>query len=440
MFNPTQTVIGNGHPALAVAGALRIAPANTLMSTQFDARSKLPLSENLRFFEEAVGGEFVAGSRYLLSGSPGGGKSRLATQICLDLGQQDIPSLTILTEEAPAQMKRRAQQMTSDWKSLNIARALSHVHVDHNVFDVSALPDFFMRQVLSPGGSYHGVKLIVLDSIQGQGLASSATKSYAKVLDFARLCEEHGITTILVCHQTKRGDMAGPKSLEHSVDTSLILRRAMEYSLLAVRKNRYGPPLLQPMPLRFDPVTIRLKPAPHCEARPAMARTYAGAGTGELELQASVTVPGDGSRGRMTAPGLPRKEIEQLVSCIASIKDMEFGELNYSINCRLPGSGQYNPILGLPLCMALIASYLQKAVPPDNMYIGEIDLFRNVRAIAPAISQALKAALDAGNIASPVTLFLHPITAAEFSPSENIRIVPCDTLESAVFQTWPELR
>ena len=412
MLNQSQLVTTNSHPTFTAAGALRSAPANTLLSTAFDARSKLPLSESLGFFQDAIGGEFVAGARYLLSGSPGSGKSRLATQICLDLGMQDIPSLTILTEEAPVQMKRRAQQMTSDWTALNLARALSHVQVDHNVFDVSSLPDFLMRQVLSPGGSYHGVKLIVLDSIQGQGLAASSTKSYAKVLDFARMCEEQGITTILLCHQTKRGDLAGPKSLEHSVDTSLILRRALQYSLLAVRKNRYGPPLLQPMPLRFDPVTIRLEPAPHCEPRPAMARTYAGPGTGELELQASVTVPGDGSRGRMTAPGLPRKEIEQLVSCIASIKDMDFGELNYSINCRLPGSGQYRPILGLPLCMALIGSYLQKTVPERNIYIGEIDLYRNVRSIAPAISQTLKAALDAGDIDTPVTLFLHPTTTA----------------------------
>ena len=440
MLSQSHLVTTNTHSTFAIAGAIHPAPANTLISTQVDARSKLPLSDALRFFEDAVGGEFVAGARYLLSGSPGGGKSRLATQICLDLGQQGVPSLTILTEEAPAQMKRRAQQMTSDWAPLDIARALSNVHVDHSVFDVTTLPDFLMRHVLSPGGMYHGVKLIVLDSIQGQGLAASATKSYAKVLDFARLCEEHGITTILLCHQTKRGDLAGPKSLEHSVDTSLILRRAMQFSLLAIRKNRYGPPLLQPMPLHFDPVTIRLEPAPHCEARPAMAHTYAGAGTGELELQASVTIPGDGSRGRTTAPGLPRREIEQLVSCISQMKDMDFGELNYSINCRLPGSAQYNPILGLPLCMALIGSYLQKTVPGQNIYIGEIDLFRNVRAIAPAIHQSLKAALDAGDIDTPVTLFLHPLSAAEFTPSESVRIVPCDTLESAVFQTWPDLR
>jgi hypothetical protein len=63
-----------------------------------------------------------------------------------------------------------------------------------------------------------------------------------------------------------------------------------------------------------------------------------------------------------------------------------------------------------------------------------------VRAIAPAISQSLKTALVAGDIDTPVTLFVHPLTAAEFTASESVRVVPCDTLEAAVFQTWPELR
>jgi predicted ATP-dependent serine protease len=171
-----------------------------------------------------------------------------------------------------------------------------------------------------------------------------------------------------------------------------------------------------------------------------MARTYAGAGTGVLELQASVTVPSDGSRGRMTAPGLPRREIEQLVSCIGQIPDMDFGELNYTINCRLPGSGQYNPILGLPLCMALIGSYLQREVPEQNIYLGEIDLFQNVRTASPAILQALTTGINSGNIATPIQLFLSPNAAANFTASQSIQIVPCQTLAEAVFHTWPDLR
>lgn len=413
---------------------------NTLLSTALPWHQYLPLSPQLQFFQEIVGGHFMAGARYLLSGPPGGGKSRLATQVCLDLARHGIPTLTILTEEMPEQMKRRAQQMAYDWPGPDIQVALSNMCVDQSVLDVTTLPDFLIRQVLPPAGAYHHVKFIVLDSIQGQGLASSATKSYAKVIDFARICADNGITTLLLSHQTKNSDIAGPKALEHGIDVSLCLRRAMKYVALTIRKNRYGPVPQPPRPLGFNSQTIRLEPVPQWNPTPAMARTYAGAGTGVLELQASVTVPSDGSRGRMTAPGLPKKEIEQLVNGSSSIKDLDMADLDYVIHCRLPGNGRYQSMFGLPLCMALIGSYLQKPVPERNMYIGEIDLFRQVRSIAPAISQALKSALDTGDIATPITLFLPPLTAVEFKASESVRVVPCDTLETAVFHTWPELR
>jgi len=417
-----------------------IATANTLLATALPSHQYLPLGMELQFFKEIVGGHFIAGGRYLLSGQPGGGKSRLATQICLDLARQGIPALAILTEETPAQMKRRAQQMTSEWQSPEIQLAMSNMLVDQSVFDVTTLPEFLVRQVLSTTGAYHKAKFIVLDSIQGQGLASSSTKSYAKVLDFARICTENGIATLLLCHQTKRGDIAGPKSLEHGVDASLCLRRAMKYSVLSVRKNRYGPAPLPPRPLRFDEVTIRLEPVPQWNPTPAMARTYAGTATGLLELQASVSIPVDGTHGKTTAPGLPKKEIEQLVNCISHIKDMDFADLDYAIDCRLPGNGQYNPIFGLPLCMAMIGSYQQLSVPEQNLYLGEIDLFRNVRAAPSAIIQGLTSALNSGNIATPIRLFMHPDSAANFTPSASLHVVPCKNLEEAVFQTWPSLR
>ena len=416
------------------------APANSLLTTALPSHQYLPLGMQLQFFEEIVGGHFIAGGRFLLSGQPGSGKSRLATQLCLDLARQGIPTLAILTEETPAQMKRRVQQMTGDWQGHEIQLALSNMLVDQSVFDVTTLPEFLVRHVLSTAGAYHNVKFIVLDSIQGQGLASSSTKSYAKVLDFARTCTENGITTLLLCHQTKRGDIAGPKSLEHGVDASLCLRRAMRYSVLTVRKNRYGPAPLPPRPLRFDAATIRLEPVPQWNPTPAMARTYAGTATGLLELQASVSIPVDGIHGKTTAPGLPKKEIEQLVNCISHIKDLDFADLDYAIHCRLPGNGQYNPIFGLPLCMAMIGSYLQLSVPEQNLYLGEIDLYRNVRAAPSAVIQGLTSDLNSGNIATPIALFLHPDSAANFTPSASLRVVPCKTLEEAVFLTWPELR
>jgi DNA repair protein RadA/Sms len=414
---------------------------NTLLNASVEKRSPLPLSEAVGFLRAAVGGELVEGARALMSGSPGGGKSRAATQLCLDLGRQGIPTLTLLTEEGPAQLKRRAMQLSADWPTAQATRAMAAMYADATVFDSTLLPEFLMRQVLSQAGTYHGVKLIVLDSIQGHGLAASATKTYAKVLEFARLCEENRIATLMLCHVTKRGDIAGPKSLEHSVDISMILRRAMRYSLLAVRKNRYGPLLLKPMPLRLNPVTTRLEPAPHCEPRPAMARTYAGPGTGVLEMQAAVAVPGDGAKGRMTAPGLPRREIEQLVSCIAGMSDIDFGELDYTLHCRRPGSGPYQPSFGLPLCMALIASFIRENVPENHLYLGEIDLFRHVRRLPPDLITGLRSALDAGDIQLPVTVHVPVTDALQLSDcGKGVTVVGCRTLEDAVFNTWPNLR
>jgi len=317
------------------------------------------------------------------------------------------------------------------------------MQVEDGLPGVAMLPKFLVREILSPTGRYHGVKIIVLDSIQSHGLNATSTRTYRRVAEFAGMCEANGITTIMLCHVTKRGDIAGPKSLEHSFDINVTLRRAMLYSLLAVRKNRYGPPLLKPMPLRINPVSIRLEPAPHCEPKPAMARTYAGAGSGLLEMQAAVTVPSDTSRGRMTAPGLPRREIEQLLGCISGMPDMDFGDMDYAIHCRLPGSGVYQPTFGLPLCMALIGSYLQHAVPPENLYLGEIDLFRAVRPVPPNLLMDLKAALDCGDIPKPVRLFV-PTSAVATFPSSSVsmplQVVGCKCLQDAIFQTCPDLR
>jgi DNA repair protein RadA/Sms len=203
---------------------------------------------------------------------------------------------------------------------------------------------------------------------------------------------------LLISHVTKRGEVAGPKALEHGVDATLVMRRSMLYSLVAVRKNRCGPSMLRPMPLTIDPVTTRLALAQHAEALPGAARTFGGAGSGLLQIQASVTIRADGRRGRLTAPGLPKKEVEQLVECISQIDRLDVSDLDYRIQCRLPASGRYITSFGLPLCMSLIASYIRKPIAETSMYIGEVDLFRNVLPVPVNMLQDLKAAIDSGEV------------------------------------------
>jgi DNA repair protein RadA/Sms len=414
--------------------------ANNLLSTAIDRRDELPLPDGLAFLRDALH-RFVRGGIYLFAGAPGGGKSLLACQIGVELGRQGIGSLFIVTEQGPSSMKETATRITADWDRPTVERALAHIQISDGLYDVNLLPALVTRTILNPAGPYHGVKLVVLDSIQGHGLAAAATKAYGKVLEAARLCAENGITVILVSHVTKRGDVAGPKTLEHGVDAALFLRRAMQYSLLAVRKNRFGPPLLRMMPLTIDPVTTRLGLAPHAQAAPGAARTVAGPGSGFLQIQASVAVPADGAHGRLTAPGLPKKEIEQLVDCIGQIDTLDLSDLDYRIQCRLPGSGRYSTHFGLPLCMALIASYSRKTIPARNVYLGEVDLFRKILAAPSDLLLSFRDAIDHGDVATPLTLFVPP-TALEHLPqtSSGVKIVPCGSLEDAVYQTWPDLR
>jgi DNA repair protein RadA/Sms len=428
----------------ATIGSSRPAPipvlTNNLLATAIDRRDELPLSDELAFLRDAVH-RFVRGGIYLFAGAPGGGKSLLACQIGLELGRQGIRSLFITTEQGPSSLKETAIRITGDWDRSAVERALAHIQINDGLYDVNMLPALVTRAILNPAGQYYGAKLVVLDSIQGHGLAAAATKAYGKVLEAARLCAENGITVILVSHVTKRGDVAGPKTLEHGIDAAIILRRAMQYSLLSVRKNRFGPPLLRMMPLTIDSVTTRLGLAPHAQAAPGAARTFAGAGSGLLQIQASVAVPADGSRGRLTAPGLPRKEIEQLVDCIGQIDNLDLSDLDYRIQCRLPGSGQYSTHFGLPLCMALIASYSRKTIPDRNIYLGEVDLFRKILAAPSEVLRSLRDAIDHGDVATPITLFVPPMAMEHLSQSSSaVKIVLCASLEDAVYQTWPDLR
>jgi len=294
---------------------------------------------------------------------------------------------------------------------------------------------------MSPGGAYHGTGFVVLDSVQGHGLSATATRKYRQVYEFCRLCKSAGITVLLVAHVTKRGEIAGPKDLEHNVDCVLVMRKAMVYRPLFVPKNRFGPAVLRPIPLEMDKGTTALTLAPHSDAVSTVAKSFLGRDSALPEVQASVSLPSYGSRGKITAPGLPKKEIEQLASCISQIPDMDIEDLDYTVHCRLPGERQYRSLLGLPLAIALIASYLQKDIPAHHVYIGEIDLLRQVREVPDQLVLDLWDAIESKEVTTPLRIFL-PLASAQLvrESTPDSTVVACERLDDAVFMTWPELR
>ncbi len=401
---------------------------------------ELPLSDGLAWFKHRIE-KFVLGGIYLIAGQPGIGKSTLGIQIALDVGRGGEKSLYVLTEQSKEDLKQRAMLMCSDWPTKDANTALSSIEPEDGVYDIETLPTFLAHQVLARTGKYNGIRLIVIDSVQGHGLSATATRKYKQLYEFCRQCKAAGITVLLVAHVTKKGDIAGPKDMEHNVDCVIVMRKAMIYRPLFVPKNRFGPANFKPVPLEMDAETSALKLSPHSDSVSSVARTYLGKSKGIAEAQAAVALPAYGSRGKITAPGLPRREIEQLTTCISQIPDMDIGELDYTIQCRLPGERRYRSLLGLPLCMALIASYIQKDIPEYHIYIGEIDLLRRVREVPDDILLDLWEQVEDGTITTPVRIFC-PSDAALLLQEGIDRgtVVPCDRLEDAVFHTWPELR
>lgn len=392
------------------------------------------------WFGDTVG-TFASGASYLLGGAPGSRKSGLATQLALDLARQGRRVLIIPTEEPAGRVWDRLRRMMDGFSADDITQSMVHLCVEHNPPSIDQLPNYISRQVLSPGGIYHTrMTLVVLDSVQGHGLVSAATRTYDRVLETVRLLSSAGITSILVNHLTKRNELAGPRTLEHGVDCVLMLRKTPSCRLLFTLKNRHGPANLKdPAALLLDPVTLRLIPTPLSAAAPSAARTYIGTGYGPIDVQASVSLSTYGTRGRATAPGLPKAELQQLIATIGTLSGVEIDDMDFTIHCRLP-KRRTGGAPGLALAMALLSSYLRKPIPSDCLFLGEVDLGRGIRPVESRLVNELinDLALD-DKMAGRWTIYCHPETAISL-PHGDIRPVGVEKLETVLYSVWPELR
>jgi DNA repair protein RadA/Sms len=420
----------------AAASAMTPASADVLLDVRQVRHDPIQL-EGCAFFADACG-QIVQEEAVLIAGAPGSNKSTLARQVAVDLASQGQKVLMILTEETPQRLKSAIVRMTGEWPSDRVRAALANIHVEIGLHDVEQLPAFVARAVLNPHGPHHGVSMIVLDSVQGPGLSANAHEKWQALFQFTGLTRAAHITTLLICHITKRGEIAGPKALEHVVDCTVLIRKAYNRRQLAVLKNRFGPETARPVQLELDPTTVTLRPCPHAETLTAVARGFLP-GVGVTEVQGAVTLPRPGAPAKVTAPGLPRKEIEQYLASICQVPGLELADFDLSIQCRLPGERRYRGVLGLPLCLALVASYIQKPIPPDQLHLGEIDLCRNVRDLPDGLIADLGNAIFFEEIETPLRMLCPPSAVAHLPVMRNVQIVPCRRLDDAIFATWPEL-
>ena len=343
-----------------------------------------PLSEkriasNIPELDRVLSGGIVDGSLILVGGDPGIGKSTLLLQLCQNIGMQDFKILYISGEESVQQIKLRAER-------LNITTDNLYLLAETNMYNIeSTISD------LNP-------KLVIVDSIQTvyRDELTSAPGSVTQVREstalLMKIAKSANISIFLVGHVTKDGNLAGPRVLEHMVDTVLYFEgeKKANYRIVRVVKNRFGGTNeigvfemqdkgLVEIP---NPSEYMLSGRPLNVSGSAVTCSIEGTRPILTEVQALVSFTNFGQPRRMAA-GTDYNRVIMLIAVLEKRIGMQFGEYDSYVNIA-GGIKIAEPSLDAAVITSLASSYRNKIIDPYTLIFGEIGLTGEIRAVSLA--------------------------------------------------------
>ncbi|SHJ21458.1 DNA repair protein RadA [Parasporobacterium paucivorans] len=341
-------------------------------------------------FEEldgVLGGGIVRGSLVLVGGDPGIGKSTLLLQVCKNVSDNH-KVLYVSGEESLKQIKIRANRIGEFSDNLFLLCETS----------IGAIEDAITE--LMP-------EIVIIDSIQtmymeevssSQGSVSQVRESTNALMHIAKGKE---VSIFIVGHVTKEGVVAGPRVLEHMVDTVLYFEgdRNATYRILRSVKNRFGSTNeigvfeMSGIGLKEvkNPSEFMLDGRPHDASGSVVACSIEGTRPIMVEIQALVAKSGFGMP-RRTAAGTDYNRVNLLMAVLEKRLGMHLGDYDAYIN--VAGGMKINePALDLAIAMALVSSYKEKVMDSDTVVFGEIGLSGEVRSVSQAanrVNEAMK--------------------------------------------------
>jgi DNA repair protein RadA/Sms len=321
-----------------------------------------------------LGGGIVAGSIVLVAGEPGIGKSTLFLQIGLQL--QGITTLYISGEESEQQIKMRADR-------LKISNDSFYLLTETNTQNI-----FKEIKKLRPD-------LVIADSIQTlqspyvESSPGSVSQIRECAAEFQRFAKETGTPVFLIGHITKDGSIAGPKILEHMVDTVLQFEgdRHYAYRILRTLKNRFGSTAElgiyemtgEGMRAVSNPSEILITQKEDALSGIAIAATIEGMRPLLIEVQALVTQSVYGTPQR-TVSGFDTRRLQLLLAVLEKRGGFHFGVKDVFVNIA-GGLKVEDPSIDLAMVCALLSSYEDVPVPQHICFAGEVGLSGEIRAV-----------------------------------------------------------
>lgn len=365
--------------------ALREAPSPLPLSA-IEMSGERRKSTKIRELDRVLGGGIVRGSLVLVGGDPGIGKSTLLLQVCRSLSEQQVSVLYISGEESLQQIKLRAGRIGSFTDSLKLLCET----------DLDVVQAVIERE---------NPEVVVIDSIQTMYRESvtSAPGSVSQVREstgvLMQIAKGRGTSIFIVGHVTKEGVVAGPRVLEHMVDTVLYFEGDSHaaYRILRAVKNRFGSTNeIGVFEMRQDglsevenPSEYMLSGKPEGASGSVVACSMEGTRPILLEVQALVCRSSFGVP-RRTAAGTDFNRVNLLMAVLEKRLGLQLGSCDAYVNIA-GGIRMNEPAIDLGIVLAIISSYRDMAIDERTICFGEVGLSGEVRAVSMAEQRVMEA-------------------------------------------------
>ena len=370
----------------AKSGGIRVQASSPTAISQVSANESSRIETGIKELDRVLGGGIVPGSLILVGGDPGIGKSTLLLQACKGLSDKGSRVLYISGEESLRQIKMRADRIGNFKDELTLLCET----------DLSLIEETIRK---------YKPEIVIIDSIQTMysDNVTSAAGSVSQVREatgiLMQLAKSLTISIFIVGHVTKEGTVAGPRVLEHMVDTVLYFEgdRYASYRVLRGVKNRFGSTNeIGVFEMRQEglcevpnPSEYMLAGRPKDSSGSVVVCAMEGTRPVLLEVQALVCRSGFGIPRRQ-ATGTDYNRVNLLMAVLEKRLGLKLGECDAYVNVA-GGMKMNEPAIDLGICLAIISSFQNIKLPEDLVAFGEVGLSGEVRSVSAPEQRAQEA-------------------------------------------------